>query len=52
MFVRISLTLLLALAWLATTRQALDLSQGWRFITGDDVTWAKPEFDDSAWKPI
>lgn len=52
MFVRISLTLLLALAWLPTTSQALDLSQGWRFITGDDVTWAKPEFDDSAWKRI
>ncbi len=32
--------------------QAQDISEGWRFTTGDDVAWAQPEFDDSAWKPI
>ena len=47
---RITLTILLA--WLSQTSQARDLSKGWRFTTGDDVAWAQPEFDDSAWKPI
>jgi cephalosporin-C deacetylase-like acetyl esterase len=25
---------------------------GWKFQTGDDLTWASPTFDDSAWQPI
>ena len=47
-----ALTLLLALAWLPATSQALNIAQGWRFTTGDNAAWAQPEFDDSAWKPI
>ena len=36
-----------------TTKQSvLNIAQGWRFTTGDDAAWARPEFDDSAWKPI
>lgn len=46
------LTLTLLLAWLPLTGQARDISNGWRFTTGDDVAWAQPEFDDAAWKPI
>ena len=46
------LTLLLGLAWLPATSLALDMTQGWRFATGDDAAWSRPEFDDSAWKPI
>ncbi|MEN9022244.1 MAG: acetylxylan esterase [Verrucomicrobiales bacterium] len=47
-----ALTLLLALAWLPATSQALNIAQGWRFTTGDNAAWAQPEFDDSTWKPI
>ena len=47
-----ALIILSALAWLPATSLALDISQGWRFIKGDDAGWAQPEFDDSAWKPI
>jgi len=36
----------------STTSQALDISDGWRCHTGDDAAWARPEFDDSAWKAI
>lgn len=28
---------------------SLDLSGQWRFQTGDDMAWADPGFDDSAW---
>ena len=38
--------------WLPATSSALDVTQGWRFTTGDDAAWARPEFDDSAWNPI
>ena len=44
--------LLLALAWLPATSQALDIAEGWRFTKGDDPAWAQPEFDDSTWRPI
>ena len=44
--------ILLTLASLPTTSKALDITQGWRFTTGDDAAWAQPEFDDSGWKSI
>ena len=28
------------------------LNKGWKYQTGDNPDWAKPDFDDSAWKPI
>ena len=32
--------------------QAIDLSEGWRFRTGNDTTWAAPTSADTAWAPI
>ncbi len=49
---RFVLIILLALASLPSASHALDISQGWRFNTGDDLAWAQPEFNDSAWEPI
>jgi two-component system NtrC family sensor kinase len=28
------------------------LDKGWKYHTGDNPDWAKPDFDDSAWTPI
>ena len=28
------------------------LNKGWKYQTGDNPDWAKPDFDDSAWTPI
>ena len=28
------------------------LDKGWKYQTGDNLDWAKPDFDDSAWTPI
>jgi two-component system NtrC family sensor kinase len=28
------------------------LNKGWKYQTGDNLDWAKPDFDDSAWTPI
>ena len=28
------------------------LNKGWKFHIGDNLDWAKPDFDDSAWTPI
>jgi hypothetical protein len=30
----------------------LPLDGPWQFHTGDDLAWANPSFDDSAWQPI
>src|SRR3972149_2526031 len=30
----------------------IDISQGWKFKTGDNTDWANPDFDDSGWKNI
>lgn len=30
----------------------VDLSKGWKFKTGNDLTWAKPETSDSDWDSI
>ncbi len=30
----------------------INLEKGWKFKAGDDLTWAKPEVDDSKWKSI
>ena len=32
--------------------QAIDLSEGWRFRTGNDTTWTAPTSADTAWAPI
>jgi two-component system, NtrC family, sensor kinase len=34
------------------TREGILLNKGWVFQTGDNLDWAKPGFDDSAWTPI
>ncbi len=31
---------------------AIDLEGPWRFATGDDLAWAEPGFDDSAWEEV
>ncbi len=31
---------------------SIELLDDWLFHTGDDTTWAKVDFDDSAWQPI
>ena len=49
---RSALALTILLVWLPLTGQARDISNGWRFKTGDDVAWAQPDFDDADWKPI
>ncbi|MCI1189958.1 ATP-binding protein [Hymenobacter sp. DH14] len=30
----------------------LQLIKGWRYHPGDDPAWARPDFDDSGWKPL
>jgi PKD repeat protein len=30
----------------------INLDRNWKFITGDNLDYAKPDFDDSAWKEI
>ena len=35
-----------------TINNDLPLEKGWKFKTGDDLTWAKPDFDDSKWDTI
>ena len=32
--------------------QTIDLSQGWKFKTGDSLLWSKNDFDDSQWRTI
>lgn len=29
-----------------------EVSEGWKFSTGDDKQWSDPAFDDSGWEPI
>jgi phosphoserine phosphatase RsbU/P len=36
-------------AWPAGTVQ---IDDGWRFRWGDDLAWAKPEYDDSGWRVV
>jgi hypothetical protein len=33
-------------------RSILDLNGPWKFHTGDDATWADPNFDDSTWESV
>jgi len=37
---------------LLVSAQEIDISQGWKFKTGDDLAWAKPELDETSWKSI
>jgi cephalosporin-C deacetylase len=48
---RISLALLLLGVALAIPGQNL-LKHDWKFTTGDDLTWARPGLDDSAWRTM
>lgn len=43
---------LLSMGVLALQAQEIVLNEMWRFMPGDDVTWAAPETDDSDWKLI
>jgi phosphoserine phosphatase RsbU/P len=59
MIKKISLLLLLLASFLSVHAQSFDLTNGrvplasldglWRFHTGDDPSWADPNFDDSQW---
>lgn len=31
---------------------AADLTGPWKFHTGDDLAWERPDFDDSSWAPL
>jgi hypothetical protein len=33
-------------------RSVIHLTGPWKFHTGDDATWADPNFDDSAWESL
>ena len=33
-------------------QSVVSLDRGWKFHTGDDLAWASPAYDDSAWQPI
>ena len=48
---RIFLAALVALIGLQTSAQNVSVSKA-RFQQGDDMNWAKPEMDDTAWKEI
>ncbi len=34
------------------SREGVLLNKNWKYQTGDNPDWAKPDFDDSAWTPI
>jgi len=36
----------------AIGKAVVTLNGPWRFHTGDDLNWAHPDFDDSAWAPM
>jgi alpha-galactosidase len=44
-------TLLFSFTYLPD-EEVISLNQDWKFIQGDDLDYAKPAFDDSAWKTI
>lgn len=33
-------------------QSVVNLNGPWKFHTGDDATWADPNFDDSTWEPV
>jgi hypothetical protein len=45
---------LLVFLFFAGTLHAQDISiqNGWKFKTGDDLNWSKPQYDDATWAPI
>jgi len=44
-------SIILATVFTGFAEQTVELKT-WKFNTGDNLEWAKPEFDDSAWIPI
>lgn len=32
--------------------KSVELSENWKYHSGDDMTWAEPDFDDSSWKSV
>lgn len=46
------LFLLMACSNKSTISNVVSLDKGWKFKTGDDITRAKPDFDDSKWDSI
>ena len=51
MLVHVRLLLAATCISLSATAQ-VDLSQGWKFHTGDDPAWSASTLDDGNWKPI
>jgi len=43
---------ILFLSTLAAQGQDLNITQGWKFKTGDDAKWSYPNLNDSDWAPI
>lgn len=48
---RLKLLFFFAFAYLAASAQ-VDLSGGWKFHPGDDLSWSAPGFNDQDWKSI
>ena len=34
------------------TPEGILMNKGWKYSSGDNPEWAKPDFDDSAWQPV
>lgn len=48
---KVLIATLLATGLLGFAQQTIELNN-WKFVTGDNMEYAKPTFDDSGWKPI
>ena len=47
-----ALIILLLFSGKEVVASTVDLEKGWKFKAGDDLTWAKPDVDDSKWESI
>ncbi|MCC6745344.1 MAG: hypothetical protein IT175_15900, partial [Acidobacteria bacterium] len=35
-----------------STKEGVELRNGWRYAPGDDAAWSEPAFDDSKWESL
>ncbi|MDB5156464.1 MAG: alpha-galactosidase [Mucilaginibacter sp.] len=47
---KLTLLLMLAMAFFSAGAQNISLQKGWRLSIGDSPTWSSPGFDDSGWQ--
>ena len=47
-----TLIILLLFSWSEVVASTVNLEKGWKFKAGDNLTWAKPDVDDSKWESI